>query len=46
MCGEQIVRNLLAFKDNQYTFCVKDDLGDIEYGGKRYKAITKTLEVK
>lgn len=46
MCGEQIVRNLLAFKDNQYTFCVKDDLGGIEYGGKRYKAITKTLEVK
>jgi hypothetical protein len=43
--GEQIVKNLLSYKDNQYTFCVKDDSGDIVYSGKRYRAITKTLEV-
>ena len=46
MCGEQIVKNLLSYKDNKYTFCIRDDNGDIEYAGKRYKAVTKTLEVK
>lgn len=46
MCGDQIVRNLLAYKDNKFTFCVKSDEGDIEYGGNTYKAVTKTLEVK
>ena len=46
MCGEQIVKNLLSYKDNKYTFCIRDDNGDIEYSGKRYKAVTKTLEVK
>lgn len=46
ICGDQIVRNLLLYKDNKFTFCVKSDDGDIEYGGNMYKSITKTLEVK
>lgn len=44
--GEQIVRNLLVYKDNKYTFCVKNDDGNIEYAGKKYRAVTKVLEVK
>lgn len=44
--GEQIVRNLLVYKDNKYTFCVKDDDGNIEYAGKKYRAVTKGLEVR
>lgn len=44
--GEQIVRNLLVYKDNKYTFCVKDDDGNIEYAGKKYRTVTKVLEVK
>lgn len=46
MCGDQIVRNLLVYKDNQFNYCVRDDNGNIEYSGKRYTAMTKRLEVK
>lgn len=45
MCGKQIVKNLLEYKDYNVHFCIKDDEGEILYAGKRYKAITKRMEV-
>ena len=46
ICGEQIVRNLLVYKDNLYTYCVRDDNGNVEYAGKKYKVVTKVLEIE
>lgn len=40
MCGEQIVKNLLD-RNGKYSYLARDDSGDIEYGGNRYRKITK-----
>lgn len=44
MCADEIVRNLLANTGNTISAPVRDDDGDIEYCGKRYKVISKTKE--
>ena len=40
------MRNLLVYKDNLYTYCVRDDNGNVEYAGKKYKVVTKVLEIE
>lgn len=42
MCGEQIVDNLLN-RHGSYTFYVADSDGDIEYHGKRYKKVIRSI---
>lgn len=39
MCGERIVRNLLE-KKGRYSYFVRDDEGETEYRGERYKKVT------
>lgn len=42
MCGSQIVENLLN-RHGSYTFYVADDNGEIEFRGKRYRKITRSI---
>lgn len=39
VCGEDIVNNLLARSGNKYHYVCRDDDGDIEYRGERYKLV-------
>ena len=39
MCGEQITKNLLN-KKGSYVYFVRDDNGDTEYGGVKYKKMS------
>lgn len=43
MCGERIVRNLLE-KNGRYSYFVRDDEGETEYNGERYKKVTVYCE--
>lgn len=42
MCGKQIVENLLN-RHGSYTFYVVDDNGEVEYHGKKYRRITRSI---
>lgn len=46
MCGQQIIKNLLSKKDNMiaYPIMVKDERGDFEYKGYKFKMYTKGIE--
>ena len=45
MCGEQIIKNLLAQNNNRITFPTLDPNGDISYGGQQFRLATKEIEV-
>lgn len=41
VCGEQIVENLIN-KHGEYTCYIRDDSGDVEFRGRKYKKITRS----
>lgn len=43
MCGERIVRNLLE-KNGGYSYFVRDNGGDVEYGGNMYTKVTGYID--
>lgn len=43
ICGKQIIKNLLKNCDNKYHSIVRDDNGDLEYSGKKYKIEIKEV---
>lgn len=45
MFGDVIVKNLLAKNDNCISGPVRDEAGDIEFGGSRFSIITKRIGV-
>jgi len=42
MCGKQIIENLLN-RHGSYTFYVADNNGEIEYHGKKYRKVTRSI---
>lgn len=44
ICGKRIIENLLSANNKQISIPIKDDDGDIEYGGKRFSVLTTTVQ--
>jgi hypothetical protein len=44
ICGEQMIKNLLKRNNNTIHYPVLDSLGDIEFGGEKFKLVSNVLE--
>lgn len=46
LCGEQIIRNLLAKNDNKITFFAHDEDGEFVWNGEKFKEVDIYVEVE